>query len=235
MSDLALINQDRVRANTFMASSPLPAARGAISAASARRAARRHDPQAARPTAWASPRPPASPAAGSTADQARAMTAALFETILARFDPKVSGEQLLIDMAEQIRIRLAGEEIAVARRHAARRLPELPRPDRARSFKAVRFGVDAYTAKVGEPTEAEVRRLFDKYKDALPDPARPRPASRSPGRSRPSSSRSTPATWPSRSRRSCPRTSSCPTTKGGRQSSPPTPACPSTFSWASPS
>ena len=104
-----------------------------------------------------------------------AITAPIFEGILAKFDQKIGGEQLLIDVASQIRIVLARQEVA---------LPVVTPLDVFRnyrdqtertSFKVVPVVVDAYAAKVQDPTESELAEYFAKYKDVLPDPNRPTP------------------------------------------------------------
>ena len=103
------------------------------------------------------------------------MNAAIFEFALSRFDSKVGGEQLLSDLAGQIRIRMARDEIA---------LPIVTPLDVYRnyrdqtertSFKVVPVLAESFTGKVGEPAEAEVAELFEKYKDVLPDPKSPTP------------------------------------------------------------
>ncbi len=103
------------------------------------------------------------------------MTPQLFELILSKFDNKIGGEQLLIDVAAQARIALAREVIA---------MPVVTPLDVFRnyrdqtercSFKVVPFLVDSFVDKLPDPTEAEARDLFEKYKDALPDPASPTP------------------------------------------------------------
>jgi hypothetical protein len=104
-----------------------------------------------------------------------AMTAPLFENILSKFDQKVSGEQLLIDIASQVRIRMASQEIAV---------PIVTPLDVFRNyrdqtertwFKVVPVVVDSFAGKVPEPTDAEVLSTFNKYKDVLPDLSSPTP------------------------------------------------------------
>ena len=94
----------------------------------------------------------------------------------------VSGDQILADIADQLRLSQAG------------RLPGPPGVTPLDVFEAFRdqnekVGVRAipvkvadFVAKVPEPTEAEVREFYDKYKDANPDPDRPTPGFTTPRR-----------------------------------------------------
>lgn len=111
-----------------------------------------------------------------------AMNPQKFEFILGQFDNKIAGEQLLIDVAGQARILLARQEVA---------MPVLTPLDVFRSyrdqaerasFKVVPFLVESFVGQVAEPGEAEVRELFEKYRDVLSDPARPSPGFKIPRR-----------------------------------------------------
>src|SRR5947209_4698308 len=90
-----------------------------------------------------------------------AMNAQLFEVILSRFENKISGEQLLADIAGQVRILLARQEVA---------LPVVTPLDVFRSyrdqverasFKVVPFPVDSFVDKVANPSESEARELYE--------------------------------------------------------------------------
>jgi hypothetical protein len=103
------------------------------------------------------------------------MNAQSFEYILGQFDNQVGGEQMLTEIAGQVRILLAREVVAtpvVTPLDVFRNFRD--QSERA-SFKAVPFLVEAFTAQVADPGEAEVRELYEKYKDVLPDPSRPSP------------------------------------------------------------
>ena len=104
-----------------------------------------------------------------------AMNAALFETILSRFEQKVGGEQLLIDIASQIRILLARQEIAVPVVTPLDVFRNYRDQTERASFKVVPVVVEAFAGKVPEPTDAEIVGYFEKYKNVLPDPAGPDP------------------------------------------------------------
>ena len=104
-----------------------------------------------------------------------AMNAALFETILSRFEQKVGGEQLLIDIASQIRVLLARQEIAVPVVTPLDVFRNYRDQTERASFKVVPVVVEAFAGKVPEPTGAEVAEFFEKYKNTLPDPASPNP------------------------------------------------------------
>jgi peptidyl-prolyl cis-trans isomerase D len=104
-----------------------------------------------------------------------AMNAPLFETILTRFDGKISGRDLLIDIASQVRILLARQEIAMPVLTPLDVFRSYRDQSERASFKVVPYLVESFTNQVKEPTETEVADLYDKYKDVLPDPTRPTP------------------------------------------------------------
>ena len=104
-----------------------------------------------------------------------AMNAQLFEVILGRFDNKISGEQLLADIAGQVRILLARQEVALPMVTPLDVFRNYRDQNERTSFKVVPFLAQMYVDKVGQPTEAEVSELFEKYKDVLPDPISPTP------------------------------------------------------------
>ncbi len=175
MSDLALLKQERHRANTFMTFVSYAGREGSYFGGMTD--AEMLDAMILKHEADRLEIP-------GTADFARrwiekeslgAMNAALFETILARLDAKISGEELLIQMANQIRIRMAGEEVAVPAITPLDVFRSYRDQNERCSFKAVRFLVDEYAGKVGEPKDDEVRALFEKYKDVLPAPDSPTP------------------------------------------------------------
>ena len=104
-----------------------------------------------------------------------AMNAQLFEVILGRFDNKVSGEQLLSDVASQVRLLLARQEVALPVVTPLDVFRSYRDQSERASFKVVPFLVDSFADKVPEPSDAEIREFFEKYKDALPDPTRDTP------------------------------------------------------------
>ena len=103
------------------------------------------------------------------------MTATLFEAVLARFNNRVSGDQILADIANQVRLanvrRLLGEPIVTpydvfrAYRDQNERV----------SAKLVEIPADKFLPKVPEPSPQEVQAYYDQYKDVLPDPSRATP------------------------------------------------------------
>ncbi|MFO0954476.1 MAG: hypothetical protein U0835_25615 [Isosphaeraceae bacterium] len=103
------------------------------------------------------------------------MTRELFESILARFNDRVSGDQLLADIASQVRIsnvrNLQGMpvttplEVFEAYREQNERV----------SAKVVGFPVVEYLSKVKEPTTREVEDFYNTYKNVLPEPQSPTP------------------------------------------------------------
>jgi peptidyl-prolyl cis-trans isomerase D len=103
------------------------------------------------------------------------MTSGLFEALLSRFNNRVSGEQLLVDIANQVRLQkvrgLLGDPIVTpydvfrAYRDQNERV----------SAKIVEVPVEKFLAGVAEPTEKEIQTEYDMYKDVLPDPSRETP------------------------------------------------------------
>ena len=103
------------------------------------------------------------------------MTRELFELILSRFNNKVSGEQLLAQIANQIRLAnvrlLLGAPVVTPLD-----VFENYRDQNERvSVRAVGFPVGSFLAKVPEPSPSEVQKFYETYKDSLPDPSRPTP------------------------------------------------------------
>jgi hypothetical protein len=93
----------------------------------------------------------------------------LFERIRREINENLSGEDLLEDIASQVRLvevrRLpgGGEVTPLDVYQAYREQHEQV------SALAVPFRAADYVAKVADPTDAEVRAYYDRYKDALPD------------------------------------------------------------------
>jgi hypothetical protein len=99
----------------------------------------------------------------------------LFEMLLSRLNNRVSGEQLLADIANQVRL-------ANVRRLL--NAPLVTPYDVFQSYrdqnervgaKLVEVPVEKFLAKVPEPTQDEIQAEYDKYKDAMPDPTRETP------------------------------------------------------------
>ena len=103
------------------------------------------------------------------------MTGEIFDALLTRMNNRVSGEQLLAIIADQVRLQ------------KVRYLPGSPQVtpfDVFRSYrdqnerisaKAVEIPVEKFLANVAEPKSTEIAALYEKYKDELPDPARETP------------------------------------------------------------
>lgn len=99
----------------------------------------------------------------------------LFEALLSRLNNRVSGDQLLSDIANQVRL------------SHVRRLLSAPlvtpydvfqayRDQNERvAAKLVEVPVEKLLGKVPEPTLDELSTLYEQYKDVLPDPARDTP------------------------------------------------------------
>lgn len=103
------------------------------------------------------------------------MTRELFDMIIEQFNNRVSGEQVLTDISNQVRLgnvrMMLGSPVVTpldvfeAYREQNERV----------SVRAVAFPVDDFLSKVTEPTAAETQAYFDQYKDVLPDAGRPTP------------------------------------------------------------
>ena len=103
------------------------------------------------------------------------MTSQMFEMIRGRNNADVSGEELLITLANQIRILMARQEVATTVVTPLDVYQNYRDQTERASFKAVPFQVDSFLANVGEPPEAEVESLYQAGKDLLPDPLRVAP------------------------------------------------------------
>ena len=101
------------------------------------------------------------------------MTGEIFDSLLARMNNRLSGEQLLAVIADQVRLQ------------RVRYLPGSPLvtpydvfqayrdQNESVSAKAVEVPVEKFLDKVAEPAQSEIAALYEKYKDELPD-RRPR-------------------------------------------------------------
>jgi peptidyl-prolyl cis-trans isomerase D len=111
-----------------------------------------------------------------------AMTRELFEQLLARFNKQVSGEQLLYDIANQLRISNVQKLIGPPQITPFDIFQTYRDQNERVSVRAVGFPVEDFVSKVGEPTSAELQAYYAKYKDVLPDPNRPTPGFKVPRR-----------------------------------------------------
>jgi peptidyl-prolyl cis-trans isomerase D len=103
------------------------------------------------------------------------MNSDLFEMLYSRFSSEISQEQLLADLANQVRIRKVREllgfpmvtpyDVYEAYRDQTERVAD----------KLVEIPIENFLTKAGEPSDAEVKALYDEYKDVLPDPSRETP------------------------------------------------------------
>ncbi len=103
------------------------------------------------------------------------MTGAEFEARMSEFQNRVSGEQVLSAIAEQVRmmrvLHLAGESM-VTPYDVFRAYRE---ENEKVAAKLVEVPVSKFLGQVGEPSADDVRSYFDRYKDVLPDPTSPTP------------------------------------------------------------
>jgi len=112
------------------------------------------------------------------------MTSGLFEAMLSRLNNRVSGEQLLADIANQVRLMkvrgMLGSPL-VTPYDVFRSYRE---QNERVSAKVVEIPVEKFLAKVPEPSPAEIQAEYDTYKDVLPDPGRETPGFKAPRRIR---------------------------------------------------
>lgn len=103
------------------------------------------------------------------------MTAARFDRILAGFNNRISGDQLLAEIANQIRLAnvrlLLGSPVVTPLDVFGVYRDQNERV----SARAVGFRVEDFLDKVGNPSEADVQKYYETYKTELPDPNRPTP------------------------------------------------------------
>jgi len=103
------------------------------------------------------------------------MSRELFEGAMRTFGNQVSGEQVLHDIANQLRLsrvrQLLGSPVVTpldvfkAYRDQNERV----------AVKAASFPVASFLSKVADPTDAEVDQFYKKYKDELPNPSSDQP------------------------------------------------------------
>jgi hypothetical protein len=110
------------------------------------------------------------------------MTPQQFEVILSRYEQRVGGEQLLTEIASQVRIALARQEIAVPVVTPLDVFRNYRDQTERASFKVVPVNVEAFAGKVADPTDSELTAFYDQYKDILPDPSSPTPGFKVPRR-----------------------------------------------------
>jgi len=116
-----------------------------------------------------------------TGDQ---MTSSLFESLMSRLNNRVSGEQLLAYIGNQVRLRkvrgLLGSPL-VTPYDVFRSYRE---QNERVSAKVVEVPVEKFLATVPEPSPAEIEAMYEKFKDVLPDPAHETPGFKAPRRIR---------------------------------------------------
>jgi peptidyl-prolyl cis-trans isomerase D len=103
------------------------------------------------------------------------MNGELFGVLMAEFNNRVSSDQVLAAIADQVRIRkvmglLGGGlvtpyDVFRAYRDQSEKV----------SAKLVEVPVSKFLPKVPEPSAEEIQSYYDRYKDVLPDPSRPTP------------------------------------------------------------
>jgi hypothetical protein len=99
----------------------------------------------------------------------------LFEILLGRLNNRVSGDQLLADIANQVRLAHVGR-ILEAPLVTPYDVFQAYRDQNERvAAKLVEVAVEKFLGKVPDPTSDEIAAEYEKFKDVLPDPARDTP------------------------------------------------------------
>jgi len=121
---------------------------------------------------------PADPVVGrewlKTVMQGR-MNQETFDYLYSRFSNEVSPEQLLADIANQVRIQKTRQLLGAPMVTPYDVYQSYKGQTERVSGKVVEIPVESFLAKVGEPSAAEIQKLYDEYKDVLPDPNRETP------------------------------------------------------------
>jgi hypothetical protein len=103
------------------------------------------------------------------------MTSEIFDSYVDRMNNRVSGDQILTLIGDQVRllkVRLLPGTALVTPYDVFRTYRD---QNERVSAKAVEIPVEKFLAKVPEPSAAEIEALYEKYKDVLPDATRETP------------------------------------------------------------
>jgi hypothetical protein len=103
------------------------------------------------------------------------MNGALFGALMAEFNNRVSGEQVLSAIADQVRMANVRRLIGAAMVTPYDIYRAYRDENEKVSAKLVEVPVSKFLATVSEPSAQEIQSYYDKYKDVLPDPSRPTP------------------------------------------------------------
>ncbi len=98
-----------------------------------------------------------------------------FELLLVRLNNRVSGEQLLTDIASQVRLAHVRQLLGAPLVTPYDVFRNYRDQNERVSAKVVEIPVEKFLAKVPEPSPQEIQEEYDKYKGVLPDPARETP------------------------------------------------------------
>jgi peptidyl-prolyl cis-trans isomerase D len=104
-----------------------------------------------------------------------AMNKETFELLLRRFGTQVSGEQILNDIANQVRINKARVLLGRAIVTPLDVFKEYRAQNERVSARALAFPVEDFVSRVPDPSPDKVQAFYEKYKEVLPDPTRDTP------------------------------------------------------------
>ncbi|GAC1464864.1 MAG: hypothetical protein NVSMB9_03920 [Isosphaeraceae bacterium] len=103
------------------------------------------------------------------------LTRDLFEILLSRFNNRISGEELLSNIANQVRLRNVRQLLGSALVTPLDVFQTYRDQNERISARAVAYRVEDYLTKTRSPSDSELVAFFEKYKNSLPDPNRPTP------------------------------------------------------------
>ncbi len=98
-----------------------------------------------------------------------------FEMILAGFNNRITGEQLLSQIANQVRIEKVRLMLGAPVVTPLDVFQAYRDQNEHVSIRSVGFPVEDYLSKVPEPSPSEVQAFYDQFKNTLPDPSRSTP------------------------------------------------------------
>jgi peptidyl-prolyl cis-trans isomerase D len=104
-----------------------------------------------------------------------AMNKETFELLLRRFGSQVSGEQILVDIANQLRINKTRGLMGRALVTPLDVFQEYRAQNERVSVRALGFPVEDFVGKVPDPSPEQVLAYYERYKDVLPDSTRDTP------------------------------------------------------------
>jgi hypothetical protein len=95
--------------------------------------------------------------------------------VLAGFNNRISGEQILADIANQVRLANV-QQLLGSPTVTPYDVFRVYRDQNERvAAKLIELPVEKFLAQVPEPTQQDIQTYYDAYKEVLPDPSQPTP------------------------------------------------------------